>query len=95
MDTRTIPTPRRAISYARFSYSKQADGFSLERQLEAAAAYCRRNNLTLDEQSFTDTGVSAFHGANARRGALSEFIALVESGRIPGARCCWSRTSTG
>ena len=95
MDTRNTQAPRRAISYARFSYSKQADGFSLERQLEAAAAYCRRNNLTLDEQSFTDTGVSAFHGANARRGALSEFIALVESGRIPGARCCWSRTSTG
>jgi DNA invertase Pin-like site-specific DNA recombinase len=83
VDTRTAPTTRRAISYARFSSGKQADGFSLTRQIEAAAAYCKRNGLTLDERTYQDLGVSAYDGANARTGDLAEFIELAKAGRIP------------
>lgn len=74
---------RRAFSYTRFSTAKQAEGFSLARQLAAAKAYCERNGLTLDERSFCDMGVSGFHGANAVDGELFEFLSLVRGGRVP------------
>jgi DNA invertase Pin-like site-specific DNA recombinase len=74
---------RRAYSYARFSTTVQAGGFSLERQLEAAKRYCTENGLALDEECFSDEGVSGFKGANATVGALSRFIGLVREGRIP------------
>jgi DNA invertase Pin-like site-specific DNA recombinase len=74
---------RRAISYARFSHQSQADGHSLARQLEAAENYCRRNNLTLDERTYKDEGVSGFDGSNARGGDLAEFIDLAKSGKVP------------
>jgi DNA invertase Pin-like site-specific DNA recombinase len=83
MDTRTIPTPRRAFSYARFSSAKQADGASLARQIEATRRYCERNGLTLDERSYQDLGVSAFTGSNSRGGDLAQFIELAKDGRIP------------
>jgi DNA invertase Pin-like site-specific DNA recombinase len=74
---------RRAFSYARFSSRKQSEGFSLIRQLEAAKAYCERNNLDLDEQTFCDEAMSGFHGANAVAGELGRFLALVKDGHIP------------
>jgi len=74
---------RRAFSYARFSTPKQADGFSLARQLEAAERYCERNGLTLDERTFSDEGMSGFHGSNAVAGELAEFIRLANDGRVP------------
>jgi DNA invertase Pin-like site-specific DNA recombinase len=74
---------RRAFSYARFSHSAQADGFSLARQLEAAKAYCARNGLALDERAFFDRGVSAYRGSNSRGGSLAEFLDLIASGRVP------------
>jgi DNA invertase Pin-like site-specific DNA recombinase len=74
---------RRAFSYTRFSTPKQADGFSLARQLDAAKAYCERNKLVLDDRTFLDLGVSGFHGSNSLAGDLAEFIGLVKDGRIP------------
>src|SRR5215212_5173939 len=74
---------RRAFSYARFSSAAQAEGFSLVRQVEAAKAYCARNNLVLDERTFHDEGVSGFHGSNATAGQLAEFIELVKGRSVP------------
>jgi DNA invertase Pin-like site-specific DNA recombinase len=59
------------------------DGRSLKRQEEAAKAYCKRNGLALDERSFTDLGVSGYHGANATHGELGTFLELVREGRVP------------
>jgi DNA invertase Pin-like site-specific DNA recombinase len=74
---------RKAFSYARFSTSEQADGYSLARQLQATRAYCERHGLTLDERTFNDAGVSGYHGGNATGGELAAFIELVKDGRIP------------
>jgi DNA invertase Pin-like site-specific DNA recombinase len=74
---------RRAFSYARFSNSNQAEGFSLARQLEAAKAYCDRKALVLDERSFCDQGVSGYQGSNAAAGDLAEFLELIRAGRVP------------
>src|SRR5262245_5720286 len=89
MDSMITPTPhgavlvRKAYSYARFSNPSQADGRSLERQLEAARDYCQRHRLDLDERGFLDRGKSGYTGANATAGDLAEFIRLIEDGRVP------------
>jgi DNA invertase Pin-like site-specific DNA recombinase len=74
---------KKAYSYARFSTSEQLDGRSLKRQEEAAKSYCQRHGLLLDEQSFTDLGVSGYSGANAKGGQLGVFLELIREGRIP------------
>ncbi len=72
------------FSYRRFSSGRQATGHSLERQTEAARRWCNEKGYTLDESlALADLGVSAYSGDNASRGALSGFLAAVESGRIP------------
>jgi DNA invertase Pin-like site-specific DNA recombinase len=75
-----------AFSYIRFSHPDQAKGDSLRRQTEAAAAWCERNNVTLDRSiTLRDLGKSAFRGAHHKddRHALGAFIKLAESGRVP------------
>ncbi|MGI4935442.1 MAG: recombinase family protein [Janthinobacterium lividum] len=73
-----------AISYARFSSSRQADGDSLPRQIENAEKYAHANGLIIDRSmSFTDLGVSAFDGSNVERGALGLFLRAVQDGKIP------------
>lgn len=76
-----------AYSYVRFSNTKQAEGDSLRRQTEAAAAYCQRHSLTLDtDLSLRDLGVSAFRGSNAAVGTFRTFLDAVGSGRVkPGS----------
>src|SRR5262245_39687426 len=74
---------RRAFSYARFSDKHQGKGRSMPRQDERVRAYCERRNWALDERLFRDPGISAFTGANSRRGDLAEFLRLVEDGRVP------------
>src|SRR5215475_6729954 len=71
----------KAYSYVRFSTLDQIKGDSQRRQTEAAAAWCKKNNIELVE-SYRDFGVSAFHGKNAETGALSDFLDLVRNGRI-------------
>ncbi|MCO7225782.1 recombinase family protein [Pleionea sp. CnH1-48] len=70
-----------AISYLRYSSTQQAKGDSYRRQFEAAENYCKQNGLTLDE-TIVDSGVSAFKGANAQIGALSNLIKDMQQGRI-------------
>jgi DNA invertase Pin-like site-specific DNA recombinase len=78
----------KAYSYVRFSTPDQAKGDSYRRQTEAASEYAQANNLELDtELTFTDLGVSAFRGANAKTGALSVFLEAVKDGTIAPGSC--------
>ncbi|QKC84690.1 recombinase family protein [Mesorhizobium sp. NZP2077] len=72
---------RRAISYARWSSGKQAQGDSSARQTKNAKAFCASFGLTLDSE-LVDDGVSAFKGANLEA-ELGQFVADVRSGKIP------------
>lgn len=74
---------QRVISYTRFSSRKQARGLSEIRQMESAAAWCNENGYVLDvNDQYKDLGVSAFTGANAGYGALSELLRKLHSGEI-------------
>ncbi|MPY73095.1 MAG: recombinase family protein [Alphaproteobacteria bacterium] len=74
----------KAYSYLRFSTPEQAQGDSFRRQTESATAYAAAHGLDLDDSlKFHDLGVSAFRGANAVDGALGQFIAAVDDGRVP------------
>src|SRR5262245_33908131 len=83
---RTAPAPL-AYSYIRFSTPAQAEGDSLRRQIEAAALWCRQNDVTLDQSTtLHDLGKSAYlgeHRKNPDRYALAAFLRLVERGKIP------------
>jgi DNA invertase Pin-like site-specific DNA recombinase len=76
-----------AYSYVRFSHPDQAKGDSLRRQTEAAAAWCKKNGVSLDTATtFRDLGRSAYTGAhrtNPDRHALAAFLKLVEAGKVP------------
>jgi DNA invertase Pin-like site-specific DNA recombinase len=74
---------RNAISYARWSSGRQAQGDSLRRQSENAERFCLAHGLTLD-QTIVDDGVSAFKGGNLDLDAsLGKFLADVKAGTIP------------
>jgi DNA invertase Pin-like site-specific DNA recombinase len=77
----------KAYSYVRFSTPDQAKGDSYRRQVEAATEYAHAHELELDtELTFTDLGVSAFHGTNAKTGALGAFLEAVKDGTVgPGS----------
>lgn len=77
-------TRAKAFSYLRFSTPEQAQGDSFRRQTKAAQEYAERHGLDFDQRlTFRDLGVSAFRGANAVEGALGQFIAAVDAGRVP------------
>lgn len=73
---------KKAYSYIRFSSDKQKHGNSLQRQTERAQDFCRKNNLTLDESSYKDLGVSGFQGKNSSEGALKAFLDACDTGKI-------------
>jgi hypothetical protein len=74
-----------AYSYIRFSQKKQQKGESFRRQSEFANEVCAENGWTLDGSlTLHDLGVSAFRGANAKVGALGEFLEAVRIGRVAG-----------
>jgi DNA invertase Pin-like site-specific DNA recombinase len=79
--------PPVAYSYVRFSHPDQARGDSLRRQVDAAAEWCRRNDVRLDTSTtFRDLGRSAYtgtHRTNPDRHALAAFLKLVEAGKVP------------
>jgi len=58
-----------AFSYIRWSSTQQTSGDSLRRQTDLAAKYAAQHNLTLDNTSFQDHGVSAFKGKNVLEGS--------------------------
>ncbi|AVA12460.1 type ISP restriction/modification enzyme [Sphingopyxis sp. MG] len=65
----TVPADvKPAYIYARFSTMEQAKGHSLERQISLATAFVEQNGWRLDE-TFSDEGKSAFHGANREDGS--------------------------
>lgn len=73
----------RVFSYIRFSSKKQQKGESFRRQAEFAVEVCRENGWVLDETlTLNDLGMSAFRGANAKVGALAEFLEAIRIGRV-------------
>lgn len=74
---------QKVYSYIRFSTSEQKHGDSLRRQMEATQEYCNEKGLILDESlTMKDLGLSAFRGSHKAKGALGEFLKLIEAGRI-------------
>jgi DNA invertase Pin-like site-specific DNA recombinase len=75
-----------AYSYVRFSSPEQAQGDSLRRQTEAAAAWCKRYGCRLDTSTrLHDLGTSAFRGrhrADPEKNPLAAFLQLVRDGRV-------------
>ena len=73
--------------YIRYSSSEQGKGGSEYRQkslLEYARNYVAKNGLHLDEVTpMIDRGFSGYHGQNRTKGALGNYLKLVESGKIP------------
>jgi DNA invertase Pin-like site-specific DNA recombinase len=76
-----------AYSYIRFSSPQQAEGNSLRRQTERAAAYCAKRGWTLDTTlTLRDLGVSAFRGKNAAVGNFRTFLDAIKTGKVaPGS----------
>lgn len=73
----------KAYSYLRFSTPEQSKGDSYRRQTELAIEACKRFGLELDNSlTFQDLGVSGYKGENLTKGALGDFIRLVDSGII-------------
>jgi DNA invertase Pin-like site-specific DNA recombinase len=74
----------KAYSYIRFSSVRQQRGDSVARQTRLSAEYAAKHNLDLDtELNLSDLGISAFDRSNLEKGALGQFLRLVEEGRIP------------
>jgi hypothetical protein len=74
----------KVYSYTRFSSDAQAEGDSERRQVEAARAYAQANGLVLDETlRMIDKGLSGYHGAHRKKGALGAFLEQVKGGHVP------------
>ncbi|MGO8835885.1 MAG: recombinase family protein [Limisphaerales bacterium] len=70
----------RIFSYARWSSDRQTAGDSERRQLAMATDWCRRNGYVLEDQTYTDRGVSGAKGRNRLEGALSALLRIVKPG---------------
>jgi DNA invertase Pin-like site-specific DNA recombinase len=80
--------PTMAYLYARISGHKQKGGVGLTRQDEGSVALCREMNWTVvEDDTFNDTGRSAFHGVNVKpTAALGGFLEKVRAGTVvPGS----------
>lgn len=74
----------KAYSYIRFSSAKQMKGDSIERQTKLSENYAAKHGLAIDtELNMRDLGISAFDRSNLNKGALGQFLQLVEDGQIP------------
>jgi DNA invertase Pin-like site-specific DNA recombinase len=84
---KTTPVAPAAYSYIRFSTPAQAEGDSLRRQTERAAAYCQRRGWRLDTSlTLHDLGVSARRGKNATVGNLRVFLDAIKAKKVlPGS----------
>ena len=73
----------KAYSYVRFSSPEQEKGDSLRRQIQLSEEYAKKHGLNLDDSlKLTDRGLSAYKGVHRTKGALGEFLKLVEEGKI-------------
>ncbi len=69
----------KCYSYSRFSSPEQKKGDSLRRQNEYAEKWAQKNGFELDDTlRMQDEGLSAFRGAHITRGALGQYLDLVE-----------------
>lgn len=73
----------KVFSYSRFSKPEQARGDSLRRQKDLAEAYAKEHGLELDRTLKADEGLSAYSGANLKRGHLGQFMENVRGGKVP------------
>lgn len=71
---------RKAISYQRWSTTKQDGGDSQDRQDSTAQEFCRRHKLELID-TIRDQGVSAFKGSNVKA-QLGRLIESYQTGEI-------------
>lgn len=80
-------TNPKVYSYLRFSDPRQATGTSASRQMAYATNWAKDNGIPLDTSlSLRDEGLSAYHQAHVRRGALGTFLKAVEAGQVaPGS----------
>ncbi|ATI46680.1 hypothetical protein CO725_13670 [Vibrio parahaemolyticus] len=70
--------------YVRFSTKKQEHGHSLSRQITRIKEYAIENGYKVnDSLELRDLGKSGFRGLNAKEGALSVFLRLLEEDKIP------------
>ncbi len=86
---------RKLFSYVRFSKGRQEAGDSERRQDDLIAAAAREEGVPIDTSvTLRDPGISAFRGANWKRGDLGKFIDLVDAGIIPaGSILCIERVN--
>jgi len=73
----------KAYSYIRFSSVRQERGDSVARQTRLSVEYAAKHGLDLDtELNLKDLGISAYDRSNLEKGALGQFLRLVEEDRI-------------
>lgn len=78
----------RAYSYIRFSTPEQEKGDSLRRQSNPIEEIAAKLNLPLDNTlKLTDRGLSAYKGDNLTKGAMGEFLKLVDKNKIAVGSC--------
>jgi DNA invertase Pin-like site-specific DNA recombinase len=70
----------KVYSYMRWSSEPQSWGDSERRQEQQAKNWCLCNGRMLANQTFTDRGVSGWHGNNRREGALGALLKVVKDG---------------
>ncbi|WP_205824976.1 recombinase family protein [Methylobacterium terricola] len=68
-------------SYVRMSSTAQTKGDSERRQIEQAKAYAEKHGYTM-APAILDLGVSAFKGANRKKGALGGFLKAIKEGLV-------------
>lgn len=73
----------KVFSYSRFSKPEQARGDSLRRQTDLAEKYAKEHDLELDRTLKADEGLSAYSGANLKKGHLGQFMEKVRGGKVP------------
>lgn len=74
----------KAYSYIRFSSARQQRGDSVARQTKLSVEYAAKHGLDLDiDLNLSDLGISAFDRSNLNKGALGQFLRLVENNSIP------------
>lgn len=77
----------RVYSYRRWSDPRQQVGSSADRQAAYAEKWAADHDLVLDSAlSMLDAGLSAYSGANVKKGALGAFLRAIEDGQVaPGS----------